>query len=166
MRRRVTLAVLGTLLLAAAGCSGDETTGGPQPVTGVSSAAVPAPSGGSGAPPAGPALSPPNQQICDQAALAGTDFGESYLTDLQLQIDAAGKGAAANTQAQQKITRDVQSYSSVLAGFAHAATDPVLKKTLTRMGKEVSALKGEVAKVDAERLSALADTLDEACGWS
>jgi hypothetical protein len=153
------LAVLSTLLLAA-GCSGDDA--GPA-ATGSSAAAAPASAGASGAAPPGSGFSGHDEQVCDQATLASTDFGEVFLNDLQLRIDAGGKGAAEKAQAQQKITRDVQEYTSSLAGLAKIATDPALQKALTRMSKEATALKGDVAKIDTDKLSELSDTLDKAC---
>jgi hypothetical protein len=173
--RRPLAAVLALPLLVLAGCSGagegDIPATGPAPVTNPS---VGAPAGGSAVapPPVDPsvaaagdrALSGNTKAICDQAARTSATFGETFIADLKLQIDAASRGPAAKAQAQQKIDRDVSSYSSALAGMADLADDKALKTALTQMGKQVQALKGDVTKLNADRMSELTATLDKACG--
>ena len=39
-----------------------------------------------------------------------------------------------------------------------------LKSALTQMSKQVNAFKGDVTKINAEKMSALTGTLDKACG--
>jgi hypothetical protein len=58
----------------------------------------------------------------------------------------------------------VQNYSFALADMAKLTTDPALKKALTSMSDEVVALKGDVTKIDAGKMSELTATLDKACG--
>jgi hypothetical protein len=58
----------------------------------------------------------------------------------------------------------VSSYSSALAGMAKLADDKALKAALTQMSKQVNALKGDVTKINAEKMSVITGTLDKACG--
>jgi len=155
------------LPLLAAGCSGggaDATaTAGQTPNAG-GSAVAPAPVDPSVAASADKALSGNTKAICEQAERTSTSFGQTFIADLQMQIDAASQGAAAKAQAQQKIDRDVSSFSSALAGMAKLADDKALKSALTQMSKQVNAFKGDVTKINAEKMSALTGTLDKACG--
>jgi hypothetical protein len=171
MRRPLAAVLALPLLAVAAGCSGDPGgdpgggagATGPTPATGASFAA-PASVDPSVAASADRALSGNTGAICDQAARTSTAFGETFIADLKLQIDAASQGAAAKAKAQQKIDRDVAGYSSALAGMAELADDKALKKALTQMSKQVNALKGDVTKINAEQMSAITATLDKACG--
>ena len=110
------------------------------------------------------ALAGNTRAICDQAARASTSFGETFIADIKLQIDAASQGAAAKTQAQQKIDRDVASYSSALAGMAELSDDKSLKAALIQMSRQVRALTGDVAKINADEMSKITATLDKTCG--
>ena len=167
---RRTLAAVAALgvLVPAAGCSSDKsgTAAGatPPPAAGGSAAVPPAPVDPSVAASADAALAGNTEAICAQAARASSNFGTVYIADLKLQIEAAGKGAAARQQAQQKTTRDVQNFSFALGDMAGLTTDPELKKALTRMSTQVKALKGDVNKIPAEKMSQLTATLDKACG--
>ena len=109
-------------------------------------------------------LSGNTKEICAQAERASTSFGEIFIADLKLQIEAAGKGEQAKRQATEKVSRDVQNYSFALADMAGLTTDPALKKALTEMSAQVKALKGDVTKINAEKMSALTARLDKACG--
>jgi hypothetical protein len=156
MRRN--LAVL-ALLAALAGC----TSGGNPPT---SARPAPGPADPSAAASADRALTGDTQAICDQAARTGAGFGQMFIDDLQLRVDSLAQGDDAKAQAQQKIARDVQNYSVALADMAALTTDAQLKTALSRMSKEVTALKGDVTKIDSSKLADLADTLDKACGKS
>ncbi|MCM4080602.1 hypothetical protein [Paractinoplanes hotanensis] len=109
-------------------------------------------------------LSGNTKEICAQAERASTSFGEIFIADLKLQIDAASKGEQAKRQAAEKVSRDVRNYSFALADMAGLTTDPALKKALTEMSAQVKALKGDVTKINAEKMSALTARLDKACG--
>lgn len=176
MRRNLAaLAVLGTLL-GLAGCS--DKAGSTDDAAAPASSAVAGVTGAAGATgtvttaPVDPAvaasadaaLSGNTKAICAQAARTSTTFGQAFIADLRLQIDAASKGAEAKTQAEQKITRDVQNYSYALADMAKLTTDPALKTALTQMSKQVTALKGDLTKINSDKMSALTATLDGACG--
>jgi len=167
------LAVLLALPFLAAGCSagGDAaTTGGaiPAPPTAAGPGGVAAPAttavDPSVAASADAALSSNTKAICAQAQRARTSFGEIFIADLKLKIDSAGKGAAAVAQADEKITRDVQNYSYALGDMAKLTDDAALKKALTAMSRRVTAFKGDLTKINAEQISALSATLDQACG--
>jgi hypothetical protein len=67
-------------------------------------------------------------------------------------------------KAKQKTTRDMENYSFALKDMAKLASDPALKAALSDMGAQVTALKGDVRKIDADRLTKLGETLDKACG--
>lgn len=170
--RRVAVLMTLPFLAVAAGCTVDDAGTGPTPAAGGGSPAAPV--GGSAVAPASvdpsvaaagdKALSGNTKAICDQAARAGTSFGETFIADLKLQIEAAHQGAAAKSQAQEKIDRDVSSYSSALAGMAALTDDALLKSTLTDMSKQVNALKGDITKINPEQISAITARLDHACG--
>jgi hypothetical protein len=166
-------AVSGTLLLFGAGCSSDEpaaTTAAPTPVT--SGAAAPAASGGAtaSAPAAGggsgdAALSGNSEAICQQAAKTGGDAAKNFAEDLKLLIDAeSAQDADQVAKAKAKTTRDVENYSFALKDMSKLAADPALSSALADMGKQVTALKGDVRKLDAAQLTKLQETLDKACG--
>ena len=160
MRRFAPLLILPLL---AAGCSAsDGAAAGPTPNT----AGAPASVDPSVAAAADKALSGNTKAICDQAARTSTSFGQTFIADLQLQIDAASKGAEAKAQAQEKIDRDVSSFSSALSGMAHLADNKALKAALSQMSKQVKQFKGDVSKINADKMSALTATLDKACGRS
>jgi hypothetical protein len=152
------------LSLLAAGCSatdGDATAAaGPTPNT----AGAPASVDPSVAAAGDKALSGNTKAICAQAARTTTSFGQAFIADLQMQIDAASKGGAAKPLAQQKIDQDVSNFSSALAGMAKLADDKALKSALTQMSKQVKAFKGDLSKINAEKMASLSTTLDKACG--
>ena len=164
-------AVSGALLLLGAGCSSsaDDTTAAPTPAA--SGAAVPSGSGspasaGAGSQSAGDAaLSGNTAAICDQAAKTGGDAATNFVQDLKLLIDAeSAQDQDLVAKAREKTTRDVENYSYALTDMSKLASDPTLKAALADMGKQVTALKGDVRKLDAERLAKLQATLDKACG--
>ena len=177
MRRNLAaLAVLGALL-GIAGCSDEAASpdAAASPAPGASAGDAGAAAGATGAVTAAPvdpsvaasadaALAGDTKAICAQAARTSTTFGQAFIADLKLQIDAASKGAAAKSQAEQKITRDVQNYSYALADMAKLTSDPALKKALAQMSKQVTALKGDLTKINADKMSQLTATLDGACG--
>jgi hypothetical protein len=154
-------------LLVAAGCSGSDD--GATPAGGTNSAA--GASGGatvavdpSVAAAGDKALSGNTKAICDQAARTSTSFGQTFIADLKIKIDSESKDAAAKSEAQQKVDRDVTNYSEALADMAKLADDKALKAALTDMSKQVKALKGDVTKLNADKMSDLTTTLDKACG--
>ncbi len=169
-------AVSGAFLLLGAGCSADDpatTTAAPTPVT--SGATAPAAAGGAtgsaaatAAPQSGDAaLSGNTAAICQQAAKTGGDAAKNFAQDLKLLIDAeSAQDADQVAKAKAKTTRDVQNYSYALTDMSKLAADPALKAALADMGKQVTALKGDVMKIDAGRLTKLQETLDRACGKS
>jgi ABC-type phosphate transport system substrate-binding protein len=165
-RHLAAVAALG-ILFAAAGCSGESTpssatpAAGPVPAAGATSAAPVDPAAAASA---DAALSGNTRAICEQAARTSESFGKTFVADLKLQIDAAGKGGAAKTAAEDKIKRDVQNYSYALADMARLSDDKKLKTALTQMSAEVKAVKGDITKIDAEKMSELTATLDKACG--
>ena len=168
MRRLAALLIL-PVLAPLAGCSGGDVTGAAEPVTSTTGGAAaaspaPVPVDPSAAASGDKALAGNTAAICDQAGRAAASFGETFIADLKLQIDAAGQSPAAKAQAQQKIDRDVASYSSALRGMAGLADDKPLKAALTQMSKQVNALKGDVTKINAEKMSQITATLDRACG--
>jgi hypothetical protein len=172
MRRIAALVILGAL----GGCSGTSSPAGvtptPTPAAGASAPGVAAqgttvdPSAASAASAAESALTGNTKAICEQAARTSASFGETFIADLRLQIDAPAKGGHAKTQADQKVTRDVQNYSYALADMAKLTTDAALKKALNQMSAQVMALKGDVTKINADKMSELSATLDKACGKS
>jgi hypothetical protein len=157
MRRPLAaLAALSCALLAA-GCSGAEkgaANDAAQAVDPVVAASADA------------ALSSDTKAICAQAARTSTSFGTTFAADYQLLIDAGSKNAAAKAQAREKAARDVDSFSFALLDMSKLASDPALKKALGTMGAQVTALKGDLSKIDDAKLADLHATLDQACGKS
>lgn len=151
---------LGALVTAAA-CS-DASGGGS--ATGTPAPAPPSPADPSVVASADAALSGNTKAICAQAARATASFGETYIADLKLKIDAAAEGEGATRQAAEKISRDVRNYSFALADMAGLTTDPELKRALTDMSVQVKAFQGDINKINAEKMSELTGRLDKACG--
>jgi hypothetical protein len=173
--RRPLAAALTTLFLLA-GCStnldGSATPGpaaAPMPAPGGSVATQPG--AASGAPEGGGTgdgdarLSGNTEAICTQAVKTGADFARTFAANLELQIDAASADdPAAVQQAEQKAARDVQNYSYALNDLSKLAADPAVKTALADMSRQVTALKGDLRKLDGAKLNSLRSTLDEACG--
>ena len=113
------------------------------------------------------ALSGNSKAICRQAAKTGGDAGKNFAQDLKLLIDAeSAQDADLVAKAKAKTSRDVENYSFALTDMSKLAAEPTLKAALADMGKQVTALKGDVRKLDADRLAKLQETLDKACGQS
>ncbi|MCU7730552.1 hypothetical protein ODJ79_43135 [Actinoplanes sp. KI2] len=165
MRRFAPLLILPLLTAGCSAADGDATAGGPTP-NAAGSAAARASVDPSVAAAGDKALSGNTKAICAQAERTTTSFGQAFLADLQMQIDARGKGGAAEALAQQKIDQDVSSFSSALAGMGSLADNKALKSALTQMSKQVKAFKGDVSKINAEKMAGLTATLDKACGRS
>jgi hypothetical protein len=110
------------------------------------------------------ALSQDTKAICDQAGRTGTTFGDTFIADLKLQLDAKNKGAQAQAEAKQKISQDVSNYSYALADMSKLASDPTLKTALKQMSDQVTAFSGDVTKINSDKMSQLSGTLDKACG--
>jgi hypothetical protein len=110
------------------------------------------------------ALSADTKAICAQADRTGKTFGDTFIADLKIQLDSKNKDAQAQAEAKQKISQDVSNYSYALADMSKLAADPALKTALKQMSAEVTAFSGNVAKINADKMSDLSDTLDRACG--
>ncbi len=177
MRRPLAAALTAAALtgaLLAAGCSTDRSTSGaagtpaPAPPAGAGGATGASAAGGAsqGARPDGDAaLSGNTGAICDQAAKTGVEFAATFAENVKLQIEAAAaKEPGALQKAERKAARDVQNYSYALNDMSKLAADPALKAALADMGKQVTALKGDVTKIDEKQLAGLRARLDEACG--
>lgn len=154
MRRQ--LAVLGTVLIMVGGCTFDRVSHDRMPTVVDPSAAASADQ----------ALAGDTQAICDQAARTGASFGQTFIQDLQLQVDSVAQGDTATARAEQKIARDVQNYSVALADMAALTPDAALKNALDQMSKQVTALKGDLTKINTDKMARIGATLDEACGKS
>jgi hypothetical protein len=169
MRRLLAAAALTAALLPAAGCTADKADTVPQTPSvapappGASSTVQPADAGRQAA--ADAALSGNVAAICNQAAKTGGQFAGMFDQDRKL-LAAAGsaKDKALAAKAKDKAARDVDNYSFALLDMSKLAADPALKKALAEMSKQVSAVKGDVGKLDDKKLAALAATLDKACG--
>jgi hypothetical protein len=96
----MTAAALG-LLLATAACS----SGDPAPTATAAPSVDP-----KGTASAGAALSQDSKAICAQADRTGTTFGDTFIADLKLQLEAKNKGGQAKAEAKQKISQDVANY--------------------------------------------------------
>ncbi|MEV4643006.1 hypothetical protein AB0J80_37270 [Actinoplanes sp. NPDC049548] len=174
MRRLLCVTALGGALLLGA-CSTDKSadTATATPGAGSGAPVAPAPGKSGGPAPAGStdagggdaALKGNTKAICAQAAKTGGDAAKNFAQDLKLLIDAeSAQDQDAVAKAKQKTSRDVENYSFALADMAKLASDAEVKKALGAMSKKVSALKGDVRKLDAQKLEGLQETLAEACG--
>lgn len=155
MRNTLMAATALGLLLASAACSADDQAATPAAAPSVDPKAAAS---------ADAALSQDTKAICDQAGRTGATFGATFIADLKLQLDAKNKGAQAQAEAKQKISQDVSNYSYALADMSKLASDPTLKTALKQMSDQVTAFSGDVAKINADKMSQLSDTLDKACG--
>jgi len=179
MRRLLFAAAVSALLLGASACSTDPAGTGvvptavaplPAPGAGIPVSAAP----GTGSAPAQPggasnsgdaALSGDTDAICNQAAKTGGQFGAQFAQDLKLLIAAeSAQGTDVKSQVLQKTTRDVENYAFALADLSKLAADAAVKRALADMSKQVTALKGDVRKLDDRKLAGLRATLDAACG--
>lgn len=178
--RRTLVAAVGLSALLLTGCSDDaEPKAAPPPATGASAVAeTPAAAAEDGATPGAgnsarpdaaagdAALSEDTDAICEQAARTSTAFGKTFAEDYRLLTQAAKQGGQAETEAKQKATRDVQNFSYALLDMSKLAADPAVKKALAAMGSQVTALKGDLDKINDKKLAKLHATLDKACGRS
>lgn len=183
MRRLLTMTALSGALLLGACSSGSSDSpaspaAAPAPSSTSADGAVPAPAaapGGAtsaaatasrGASSGGDAaLRDDTRAICAQASRLGAEAGKNFAGDLRLLIDAeSAQDPSAAARVREKTTRDVQNYSSALVDMAGLASDPELKKALSQMAKQVSAIEGDVRKMDADKLAGLQDDLTAVCG--
>ena len=161
MRRHLAAAPTLGVLVCAAACTDEPASTGATPRwnVGVTPSVDPKVAASADA-----ALSGNTKAICNQATRTGAAFGQTFIADLKVQLDAASKGEQAKAEAKQKIEQDVSNYSYALADMAKLTHDASLKAALTRMSKQVTALKGDVTKINATKMSAVTATLDKACG--
>ncbi|MEU4626077.1 hypothetical protein AB0G04_39635 [Actinoplanes sp. NPDC023801] len=110
------------------------------------------------------ALSEDTEAICAQASRTSNEFGKTFAEDYQLLIKAAAEGKESKARAQQKVTRDLENFSFALLDMSKLVADPAVKKALSTMGAQVTALKGDISKVDDKKLARLHSVLDKACG--
>lgn len=160
MSRPLVLAVaLSTLLGAAACSSSSDSASGSTPAGQVATTTVDPDVAAS----ADAALSADSTAICAQASRTAASFGKTFLADLKAQQDAEKQGAQAKSEAEQKLSQDVASYSSALAGMSTLAGDAKLKAALKSMSTQVKALKGDLTKINATKMAGIAANLDKAC---
>ena len=170
--------IAAALLFAVGGCSASERTEAPAPAppaagesaaaggttpAGATPAAAATTAAGKAAQGGDAALSSDTEAICDQAAKVSTDFGATFAEDYRLLIEASAKNPQARTEAEQKAARDVRNFSFALVDMSKLAADPRVKKALAAMGAEVTALKGDLDKIDDKKLAGLQAKLDKAC---
>lgn len=166
MRRLVPL----FLILSIAACS---SSGGGDEAPPTAPATIPAP--GASSPSAAPSaatgakgdagLSKDTKAICAQADRLTSQFSATFTQDLKQLIDAStAENPKLKAEVETKTKRDVQNFSFALKDLSRLAGDPDVKKALGEMGKEVTALNGDVRKLDADKLGELSGTLDKACG--
>ncbi|BEL09436.1 hypothetical protein Q0Z83_076270 [Actinoplanes sichuanensis] len=153
-----TLAAVAISAVLLTGCSGSDEP--PAPATPDGSA----PAAQQTEKPTDAALSEDTEAICAQASRTSNEFGKTFAEDYQLLVRAAAEGAEAKAKAQEKVTRDLQNFSFALLDMSKLAADPAVKKALSSMGAQVTALKGDVTKVDEKKLAELHAVLDKACG--
>ena len=165
MRRLVPLLLISSLA-ACSSSGGGSSSAAPAtiPAPGASAAVSAAPSVAPGA--KGDAgLSKDTKAICAQADRLTSQFSATFTRDLKQLIDAStAKDPKLRAEVESKTKRDVQNYSFALKDLSGLAGDADVKKALGEMGKEVTALNGDVRKLDADKLGELSGTLDKACG--
>jgi hypothetical protein len=167
--RRLLAAVAATGALLLAGCSTAPDAPTVSAPTGSASsqvAAVPTVAASVAGKNAGDAaLAGNTAAICTQAAKTGGQFAAMFAYDLKVLIDAeSAKDKDLAAKAKEKTSRDVDNYSFALTDMSKLVADPTVKKALAAMGKQVTALKGDVRKLDDSKLQELNGTLDKACG--
>jgi hypothetical protein len=171
--RRLLAAAVATGALLLAGCSTDPDAPSAIPTAAATSAGSAAPGAADASAPAGvaarnagdAALAGNTAAICTQAAKTGGQFAATFAYDLKLLIDAeSAKDKDSAAKAEQKTNRDVENYSYALTDLSKLVADPKVKQALAAMGKQVTALKGDVRKLDDSKLQELGGTLDKACG--
>jgi PBP1b-binding outer membrane lipoprotein LpoB len=156
------LAVVAISAVLLTGCSG-----GDDPATPAAQGAAPAAADGASQQtekPTDTALSEDTEAICAQASRTSNEFGKTFAEDYQLLIKAAAESKEAKARAQEKVSRDLENFSFALLDMSKLAADPTVKKALSAMGAQVTALKGDVSKVDEKKLAGLHSVLDKACG--
>ncbi|MEU4222636.1 hypothetical protein, partial [Actinoplanes sp. NPDC026623] len=111
------------------------------------------------------ALSGNTGAICQQAAKTSGDAVRNFALDLKLRIDAeSSQDKNLVAKAKEKTSRDVENFAYALKDMSELAADAKLKAALASMSSQVTALKGDVSKVDSARMVKLRATLDKACG--
>ncbi|MFC7532082.1 hypothetical protein [Actinoplanes sp. GCM10030250] len=177
--RHVLFAAAGLSALLLAGCSSDqpEAATGPGSVPSAAAGATAAAEPGAATPaadtPDAPAaaagdaaLAKDTDAICEQASRTSVAFGKTFKEDYRLLKKASAQGGQAETEAEQKASRDVENFAFALLDMSKLASDPKVKKALGTMGAQVTALKGDLDKINDKKLAGLRGTLDKACGQS
>ena len=108
------------------------------------------------------ALAEDTEAICAQASRTSSGFGKTLAENKQLLTRAEGPQEKA--KAQEKVTRDLQSFSYALLDMSKLASDAEVKKALAAMGAQVTAFEGDVSRIDDRKLADLHGVLDKACG--
>ena len=167
--RRLLAAAAATGALLLAGCStapDAPTVSGSTTTPASQAAAVPTVAASVAAKNAGDAaLAGNTAAICTQAAKTGGQFTAAFTYDRKVLSDAEStKDKDLAGKARQKTTRDVENYAYALTDMSKLVADPTVKKALATMGKQVTALKGDVSKLDDGKLRELGAILDKACG--
>ena len=162
--RRLLAAVAATGALLLAGCS----TAPDAPTVSAASEAAPVPTAAAsvaGKNAGDAALAGNTAAICTQAAKTGGQFAALFAYDHKVLTDAeSAKDKDLAGKARQKATRDVENYAYALTDMSKLVADPTVKKALAAMGKQVTALKGDLSKIDDGKRQELGATLDQACG--
>lgn len=157
MRTHVLAAVAISAALLTAGCSGS----GDEPKAPAAAATTAAEQGEK---PTDAALAADTAAICDQASRTSTAFGKTVVENRVLLTRAGEESKETRAKVQEKVTRDVQSFSYALLDMSKLAADTEVKKALATLGAQVGALKGDLTKFDDKLLTDLHGTLDTACG--
>ncbi|BCJ44925.1 hypothetical protein GCM10010168_85010 [Actinoplanes ianthinogenes] len=169
MRRHFAAVAALSFALLGAGCSGGDkqepTAAAPTPATDTA-AATTAAADPAVAASADAALSADTKAICAQAERTGESFGTNFAADYQVFKGAKAQGAEARARAKEKVARTVDGYAYALLDMSKLTSDPSLKKALASMGAQVTALKGDFAKIDDKQLAGISAKLAKACGKS
>ncbi|WIM97665.1 hypothetical protein ACTOB_001213 [Actinoplanes oblitus] len=168
MRRHLAAVAALSFALLAAGCSDDgepgtTTTAPPRAATAAATTAAADPAVAASA---DAALASDTKAICAQAARTGESFGTNFAADYRVFLGAKAQGAEARARAKEKVTRTVDGYAYALLDMSKLTSDPGLKKALASMGGQVTALKGDFARIDDKRLAEIDAKLAKACGES
>jgi hypothetical protein len=169
-RTAAALALLVTLPLAVAACSAperDQAGGGPA----ASASATPAPGATPADPGAGTKAPLPTAkaggngpQVCARAQVASEKGTTAYIDQLSVLLQAQGTGDQAGAKAaQDKLNKDLDTWSAELRRLAGTAEDVQLKTALGELAAEVERMEATIDSVDDGRLSDVQDRLDALC---
>jgi len=111
------------------------------------------------------ALAGNTQAICNQAQKTTGQFASMWGQDRKLLEDAKNAKDQPDlvSKVQEKSTRDVDNYAFALTDMSKLVADAKVKQALADTSKQVTALRGDVQKIDQSKLDGWSGALRKAC---